>query len=120
MSDIHHVEVGQALNGPAWTRAHVVVGLSAGLRLETTVYVSEEEQAAGQLDISGPWIVHDPGDERGRLSVSQPGSVLTIDRRHLHLIESSLLGRVEPIDPIAQAFRAVKPTAPRAEPATRS
>jgi hypothetical protein len=54
LSDIHHVRVGQALNGPAWTRAHVVVGLSAGLRLQTTVYVSDTEQAVGELDISAP------------------------------------------------------------------
>lgn len=120
LSDIHHVEAGQALNGPAWTRAHVVIGLSAGLRLQTTVYVSDTEQAAGQLDISAPWIVRNLDHGRGRLSVNQPGLVLTIDRRHLHLIEPGLLGRVEPIDPIAQAFREVKPTAPVAEPATQS
>lgn len=120
LSNIHHVDVGQALNGPVWTRAHIVIGLSAGLRLRTTVYVSDKEQAVGELDISAPWMVQDLDHDRGRLSVSQTGSVLTIDRRHLHLVEPSLLGRVEPIDPIAHAFRMVKPTAPRAEPVIQS
>lgn len=119
LSDIHRVEIGQDLNGPAWTRAHVVVGLTAGLRLQTTVFVSDEEQAVGELDISAPWMVKNLDLEGSRLSVNQAGLVLTIDRRHLHLADSILPGRVEPIDPIAHAFRVVKPAAPVAEPATR-
>lgn len=119
LSDIHQVDVGQALNGPAWTRAHIVIGLTAGLRLQTTVFVSDEEQAVGELDISAPWMVKNLDLDGGRLSVNQAGLVLTIDRRHLHLAESALLGRVEPIDPIAHAFRVVKPAAPVAEPATQ-
>ena len=120
LSEIHHVEVGHALNGPAWRRAHVVVGLSAVLRLQTTVYVSDEEQAIGELDISAPWIVKNLDREGGRLWVSQPGLVLTIDRRHLHLVERILLGRVEPVGPIAVAFRLVRPAEKPAPAASRS
>jgi len=119
LADVHHVDVGQPVNGPEASPAHVVVGLSAELRLEAGP--SGRDDAGGdvrsdrEFTVSAPWMTHGLDREVAQASISRSGLVLIIDRRHLHLVERSLLGRVEPVGPIAVAFRLVKPVP---EPAT--
>jgi hypothetical protein len=109
LGDVQQVETGQSLNGPGWSPAHLVIGMSAGLRLQTDSGARDAGATDTQFDVSAPWLIRHLDHHHTRASVNQPGSVLIIDRRHFHLVERSLAGRVEPVGPIAQAFRLVKP-----------
>jgi hypothetical protein len=90
LGDLQSAEAGQAVTHRPWSRSHIVIGLTARLAV------------GSYTEITAPWLVDDRGDGV-ELTVSRPGLVLFVDRRHWHLIESAVAGKVEPVAPIAKA-----------------
>lgn len=90
LGDLQTAEAGQMVTRQAWSRSHIVVGLSA--RLGVGAYT----------EVTAPWLIDDRG-QGAEVKISQTGLVLFIDRRHRHLVNGALAGRVEPVAPIAKA-----------------
>ena len=90
LGDLQTAEAGQMVTRQAWSRSHIVVGLSARLGL------------GAFTEVTAPWLIDDR-DQGAEISISQTGLVLFIDRRHRHLAGKALAGRVEPVAPIAKA-----------------
>lgn len=98
IGDVMIAQAGQDITGEEWTRYHMVIGLS------TRLAVGDYTQ------VTAPWMI-DHDSEGAPISVAKTGLVLFIDRRHRHLADAALAGRVEPVAPIAKAV-AQRPARP--------